>query len=231
MEQIQMVDKVLSLQLRGKILGVLIRDARLKIKKSTQELASLIGVSPEEYEQYEFGKQAISLPELELLAKNLQTPIEQFLERSLTTDSEEPKPKIDPTSLIKLRQRIIGAKLRQKRQNSQITLNELAGQIGIDRADLEAFELGSKPVPIPVLEKLSLSLSSSLHDFLEQKTFDEQPKMQTGTTADFLKLPTDIQSFVVKPVNQPYLEIAMKLSEISAERLRAIAEGLLEITY
>jgi hypothetical protein len=43
-------------------------------------------------------------------------------------------------------------------------------------------------------------------------------------------MPSELQSFVVKPINQPYLELAQRLSEMSVEKLRAVAEGLLEIT-
>ena len=47
----------------------------------------------------------------------------------------------------------------------------------------------------------------------------------------FLELPPEIQLFASKPVNLPYLELAMRLSELNAEKLRAVAEVLLEITY
>ena len=40
----------------------------------------------------------------------------------------------------------------------------------------------------------------------------------------------DIQNFVCQPVNRPYLELAMKLSSMSREKLRSVAEGLLDIT-
>jgi hypothetical protein len=33
------------------------------------------------------------------------------------------------------------------------------------------------------------------------------------------------------PVNRPYLELAMKLSSMSRDKLRAVAEDLLDITY
>jgi hypothetical protein len=46
----------------------------------------------------------------------------------------------------------------------------------------------------------------------------------------FNELPEDIQSFVCQPVNRPYLELAMKLSSMSREKLRSVAEGLLDIT-
>jgi predicted NodU family carbamoyl transferase len=44
-------------------------------------------------------------------------------------------------------------------------------------------------------------------------------------------LPEEIQQFISQPVNRPYMELAMKLSKLSADKLRAVAEGLLEITY
>ncbi len=41
----------------------------------------------------------------------------------------------------------------------------------------------------------------------------------------------NLQNFIVKPVNRPYLELAVRLSTLSVDKLRAVAEGLLEITY
>jgi hypothetical protein len=46
-----------------------------------------------------------------------------------------------------------------------------------------------------------------------------------------MELPEDVREFICKPVNLPYLKLAMRLSELSVEKLRAVAEGLLEITY
>ncbi|MDP2776994.1 MAG: hypothetical protein Q8O48_05080, partial [Anaerolineales bacterium] len=45
-----------------------------------------------------------------------------------------------------------------------------------------------------------------------------------------LELPQEMQDFVCQPVNRPYLELAMKLNEMSKEKLRSVAEGLLDIT-
>jgi hypothetical protein len=46
----------------------------------------------------------------------------------------------------------------------------------------------------------------------------------------FLELSEEMQNFVRQPVNRPYIELAMKLSSMSREKLRAVAEGLLDIT-
>ena len=39
----------------------------------------------------------------------------------------------------------------------------------------------------------------------------------------FQELPEEMRSFISQPVNRPYLELAMKLSEMSKERLRSVA--------
>ena len=41
----------------------------------------------------------------------------------------------------------------------------------------------------------------------------------------------EIGAFVSQPVNSPYIELARKLSAMSTERLRSVAENLLDITF
>ncbi len=55
-------------------------------------------------------------------------------------------------------------------------------------------------------------------------------RRQQRATQHIERLPPDLQEFISKPVNRPYLELAQRLSEMSVEKLRAVAEGLLEIT-
>jgi len=43
-------------------------------------------------------------------------------------------------------------------------------------------------------------------------------------------MPLELQEFILKPVNQPYLELAQKLSQMSVDKMRDVAEGLLDIT-
>lgn len=45
-----------------------------------------------------------------------------------------------------------------------------------------------------------------------------------------LELPADLREFLSKPENQSYLRMAKNLSELSVEKLRALAEGLLDLT-
>ncbi len=47
----------------------------------------------------------------------------------------------------------------------------------------------------------------------------------------FKQMPPDMQAFLINPVNIPYLETAKKLSEMDVEKLRQVAENILDITF
>jgi hypothetical protein len=51
---------------------------------------------------------------------------------------------------------------------------------------------------------------------------------QQNAVQDFLQLSPELQHYISKPENRPYLELAKKLSNMSADKLRALAEDLLE---
>jgi hypothetical protein len=70
-----------------------------------------------------------------------------------------------------------------------------------------------------------------VEDFFDKSGPVGQWRKEQDAVGKFKDLPANLQDFVCKPVNRPYVELALKLSELSVERLRAIAEGLLEITY
>jgi hypothetical protein len=44
-------------------------------------------------------------------------------------------------------------------------------------------------------------------------------------------LPKHVREFLLNPANLLYINIAMRLSGLSAETLRNLAQGLLEVTY
>jgi transcriptional regulator with XRE-family HTH domain len=217
--------------LRAKIIGALIRDARLAAQKPIEECAGIVGVSPQDFEAYELGSKAISLPELETVAYHLQVPIDHFWDRETLVAKGGEKNQPNMIALIRLRHRMVGAMLRQARLEARISLQELAEHLGIEIPQMEAYELGMEPVPLPMLEYLSGVLSRSIREFQDQKGPVGAWNTQQKAIRDFLALPLDIQSFITRPVNRPYLDLAVRLSEMSVDKFRAVAEGLLEITY
>ncbi len=219
-----------QITLRTKKLGVLIKDARLSARRTPEECAQAIGVTKNTFRSYEDGKRAPSLPELELLAYYLRLPIEHFWGKASLSGEQPQAEPLDLPRLVELRQRMIGALLRQERTNADLSLKTLSDETGIPTARLKAYELGERPIPLPELESMISALSSRIENFFDQSgpiggwITDEKAIRQ------FLQLPKDLQAFICQPVNRPYLDLARKLSSMSNEQLRAVAEGLLDIT-
>jgi hypothetical protein len=101
----------------------------------------------------------------------------------------------------------------------------------IEPATLEAYEMGQQAIPLPHLEVMSAALNRSIREFWDRHGPVGAWDAQQRAVQDFLSMPPEMQLFVSKPINRPYLELAVRLSEMSVDRLRAVAEGLLEITY
>jgi len=219
-----------QITLRTKKLGVLIRDARLAARRSPEECAGAMGVTKSVFRAYEEGRHAPSLPELELLAFYLKLPIEHFWGKASLSGEEPANEPLDLTRLVELRQRMIGALLRQERTNANLSLKALAEETGISGARLKAYELGERSIPLPELEALISSLASRVENFFDQNGPIGQWMNDEKSMRQFLQLPRDLQAFVCQPVNRPYLDLARKLSIMSNEQLRSVAEGLLDIT-
>lgn len=219
-----------QITLRTKKLGVLIRDARQTARRTPDECAKAMGITKGVFRAYEDGRYAPSLPELELLAFYLKLPIDHFWGKASLSDEQPAQEPLDLPRLIELRQRMIGALLRQQRTNANLSVKTISEETGIPGARLKAYELGERAIPLPELEALISALASRIENFFDQSgpigawIGDEKSMRQ------FLQLPKDLQAFVCQPVNRPYLELARKLSDMSNEQLRSVAEGLLDIT-
>ncbi len=226
-----MVD-TLALKIRAKKLGVLLRDARQAAGKSMKDCAQAIDVTSYMISSYEKGDNSPSLPELEGLAFFLQVPLDHFWSKdSISMTHRDKFDRSNVNTIIPLRQRIIGVSLRKARQEQDMTMTDLADQVGISTSVLRSYERGEQAIPLPTLEAMASALDLPLKVFRDQdgpvgKWFAQQESIQ-----DFLDLPLELQEFIAKPTNQPYLELAQRLSEMSLEKLRAVAEGLLEITF
>src|SRR5512146_3072071 len=136
-----------QITLRTKKLGALITAARMSARRTPEECARAIGVSKSTFHSYEEGKKAPSLPELELLAYSLRLPIEHFRGKASLSEEQAATEPLDLARLVELRQRMIGALLRQQRTSADLSLKALADETGISSARLKAYELGERPIP------------------------------------------------------------------------------------
>ncbi|RPJ49121.1 MAG: transcriptional regulator [Chloroflexi bacterium] len=219
------------LQIRKKKLGLLIFDARKAKRRSTEECAQALSVTSDQFQEFERGVLAPSLPQLELLALYLDVPLEHFWGRRALSEAISPETMQEKDRLMLLRNRVIGTNLRLARNNANFSYREIAEKTGIPEEQMKRYEMGEVAVPTPELELLSNVLDVPIEQFYDRHGPIGKWRSQQGNYLKFLDLPPDIQQFVCKPVNRPYLELAMRLSDLSAEKLRAVAEVLLEITY
>jgi transcriptional regulator with XRE-family HTH domain len=225
------MDTKSQITIRTKKLGVLIRDARLAARRSVQECAEAIGVRKSIFRAYEEGLRSPSLPELEILVYYLDLPIEHFWNSQSRSESISRSEKIDLSKLLLVRQRKIGALLRQARMKSSISIRTLANETGIASSRIKAFELGERAIPLPELELLIRTLGGRIETFFDRHGPVGQWMISEEAVQQFLEMPTELREFVAMPVNRPYLQLAMKLSNMSRDKLRSVAEDLLDITF
>ncbi len=217
--------------IRTKKLGVLIRDARLTARRSVQDCAEALGIRKGLFRSYEEGERSPSLPELEALVYYLGLPLDHFWSKEIKSTSTSPIKNIDLSKLMAIRQRKIGALLRQERMNASMSIRNLANKTGIAGARIKSYELGESPIPLPELEVLVAALGGRVESFFDRHGPIGQWMLSEEAVREFLELPLELRQFVATPVNRPYLELAMKLSSMSRDKLRAVAENLLDITY
>lgn len=219
-----------QIALRTRKLGVLIRDARIAERKNVTETAKAMGVTPALLRAYEEGRRAPSLPELEVLAFYLDLPIQHFWGSQAISDAASRTDPLDLNKLSAIRHRIIGATLRQKRQQASLSLKALAAETGISASRLTDYELGERAIPLPELEAILQVFGGRVESFFDQNGPVGRWMNEQEAIHSFLSLPPELRAFVCMPVNRPYLELARNLSGLSTEKLRSVAEGLLDIT-
>ena len=209
---------------------MLIRDARTAERRSIKECADAIGVKSGIFRAYEEGRRSPSLPELEALVFFLMISISRFWGNETVSDAPEPLTHEDITRLIALRQRMVGALLRQERTNANMSIRHLSSETGIPQSRLKAYELGERSATVPELESILAVMGSRIETFFDQSGPVGEWMTSQQAMQKFMELPEELQEFVCQPVNRPYLELAMKLSSMSRDKLRSVAEGLLDIT-
>jgi transcriptional regulator with XRE-family HTH domain len=220
-----------QIAIRSKTLGLLIRDARTHARRTIPECAHALGIKPGMFRAYEEGRRAPSLPELEALVYFLDLPIDHFWSREIKSDKPLPVESLDLPRLLSVRQRKIGALLRQERMNASISIRNLSHETGISGARIKAYELGERAMPLPELEALVKALGGRIESFFDRTGPIGQWLMSEEAIQSFLDLPLELRQFVALPVNRPYLELAMKLSDLSKDKLRSVAENILDITF
>jgi transcriptional regulator with XRE-family HTH domain len=214
---------------RVKLLSDLIRDAREQAGRSPEDCARVLGIAAEEFTNLEATPAELTLPQLEALTIALNVPMDHFWGSS---EPREQNPHPDFELYQSLRQRIIGVQLYQARMQAGRSAQDLAADLSLPTETITAYETGRVPIPYFEVEQLALNLGVPLAYFTEE-THGPLASHETiiHMQQRFEQLPPDIKAFVVEPINLSYLQTAMRLSELDVDKLRSIAEGILDITF
>ncbi len=216
--------------LRKKILGVLLRHARLRANLTLKDVAQITGFPSSAVSDYEYGRRDIALTHLEVLAHTYRVPVAYFwTDRSLPEDEDR---KLPTEQALALRQRIIGVLLRQARQDAGYSQSDLGEALDCTPARIASYEFGRAEIPLTELEILAEFLNVPLSYFLDEG-IEPQGEAIAGIEEmkDLSALPEDVRRFVRQPSNLLFVRVAMQLSKLPASTLRSLGEGILDITY
>jgi transcriptional regulator with XRE-family HTH domain len=217
--------------IRNRMIGVLLRQARLEANKSVDRCAEALDRDPAFVTQAEEGRQALTLPQLETLADLFKVPVSRLIDDQQPVGAQ-PAAEMPPYEKIRLfRRKIIGVTLRQARLEAGQSLEDLAAELEMLPEDLDRIELGEVQLPFVKLRTWAELLDIPFEKLSPGKPASPTPKQPSGNGDALEHLPPDVRDFVLQPINIPYLQIAAKLSQMPADTLRQVASGLLEITY
>jgi len=217
---------------RNKIIGVLLRDARLCSGTSVQECAQALSREPEWFLRAELGEVGLTLPQLESVAHVLHVPLSRFLGDVELPDDGREGAAVPYADIMTTRRKIIGVILRQSRMQAGRTVEDTGAALDLTPDQLEAIERGEAEIGLAELEALAGELGLPFDAFVAEDLVAFPTEVEEGGGGELpAHIADEIRDFVLQPINLPYLQIAQNLSEMPAETLRQIAAGLLEITY
>jgi transcriptional regulator with XRE-family HTH domain len=224
--------------IRNKITGVLLRQARLRAGKEASECAVALSRDEGYVERAEEGREALTLPQLESLALVLDVPVAYLMGEQELPGQRAASDPAYLERLMVLRRKIVGVMLKQARTEAGRTLPDVASALDWEPERLSQVEWGEEPIALVELRVLAGELGIPLGAFVDQgeptpprEALPGAPQGELLSAPHLSHLSEDLQAFVAKPINAPYLQVAMSLSQMPAELLRQFAAGLFEITY
>lgn len=218
-----------SYRLRGKMLGVLIRDARVSASRTIDDCARLLQIDSKVIAAWEYGDDVPSLPQLELLAYYLDIPVSHFWSQKTRQTIESSKTSVQDEYMA-LRNRMIGGLLRTAREAEKLSLEDLSETTKISVAEIRQYEYGEAVIPMHQLTALASAVNQNMDYFLESSSFVGELLQMRAEWQKFMDLDEDVRKFAANQTNLGFLKIAMMFSHMPTAELRQVAEGMLEIT-
>jgi transcriptional regulator with XRE-family HTH domain len=221
-----------TIAIRNKIIGILVKRARLEAGKTMRECGEFLGCSPASYGQYERGNRGLSLPQLEALAHFFDVSPASLWDDGYSAPEGMQDEALPLAQMIELRRRMLAVKVRQCRQSAGLSQRDMSQLLGHSAHMVSLYERGMRDIPLAELEVVAERCGHSLLEFVDEETIPlGKVEQQRRIAAQLDDLPPDVREFALNPTNALYLRIAMLLSTMKADHLRQIAETLLDITY
>lgn len=220
-----------SALIKQKMLGVLMQNARQSVGLSIDESAKLLDISASVLTDYEQGKVEPGISVLESMADICGVPVSHFW-------ADNPLPQLNKMpnapKTMALRRKMLGILLKQARAEADLSAETVAKTIGCTPDVLAQYEKGEADIPLSQLSALAAQYKVTLDDFASELSSNGKEKESASVHAngsDLSQYPPEIQAFLQNPSNVLYIKLAMKLHSLSADTLRELAEGILDITY
>lgn len=221
-----MLSEAQAMDIRSKMIGVLLRAARLRAGKTVKQCADWLGCSQHIFSQYEYGRRPVSLPELELLAQLFRVPVRHLWDDEIAVLDVQ-STKAPPQKILALRNKETGVLLREARSRAGLTQKQCADILGTSADTVSEYEHGSKAIPFPHLEILAESLEIPVSNFRDRELEAKGGSEYLPPDEIWGRLPPEIKRFICDTDNLPYLKMALRLSELPADSLRHLAEAML----
>jgi transcriptional regulator with XRE-family HTH domain len=226
------MDASQEIAIRNRIVGILVKRARLDAGKSQRECAEFLGCSPSMFSNYERGRRSMSLPQLEALAYLFDVPVENLLDDSRTSSENEPEAAMPVEQIMLLRRKMLAVQFRQCRRTSGLSQRKMGQLLGCSASTVSQYERGKRDIPLAQLELAAAESGQVLAEFLDEQAMPlSQSEQDRQALARLAELAPEVREFVLNPTNALYFRIAMLLSAMKADSLRQIAETILDITY
>lgn len=194
--------------------GVLLRDARVNASRSLEDVAGYLHIAAVEIEGWEWGESSPSLPQLELLAYFFDVPVSHFWGLK-TLESERAKPVSAQEGSSSAR--MIGALLRQSREEIKWSVEDLAARTAISVQELHDYEVGEAPIPMHELAVLANAVNKTMGYFLETASQIGDLLSMREKWKHFNTLPEELREFAANPQNIGFIEIALNFSQMNSE--------------
>lgn len=211
-------------RLRGKILGVLIRQGRLAAERSAEDCARYLSVKPQMIEAWELGDRVPSLPQLEGLASCFKASMsDESLSAAILPQTENDE-------YMRIRQRLVGALLQSARRAQEASIEDISARTGLDTDLLQRYEYGEFAIPAHHLTVLAQAVQRDLSYFSDSARVNPRrasPSSRNAATAKDEE--ADLAQFAADQRNQAFIRLAMAFRDIDREDLDRIASALLAI--